>query len=347
MGLIHPRDLEAFRRDEASRQSFPGLRRLRAALRPSIESPALQLRVGGDEPDVLVALDSAAMSSRAAILEPLTWLPKERVALLSPGAFDDAPISGPMSVVHSVGDLQAAVPGISVVLSAGSHATAGALGNDFAVQTGCASVVVQHGMLLPQAAPLPSGVHAVAWSVEDAVFWASGRSDVTMHVLGSQLLHRAAMHRGADIPLHAPPVYVGALHGTELPRREIERIARQFCLATGARYRPHPSETDLQSTLTHLVWKRLGIDFEDSGRPLLEISSPVVGMWSTGILEAATAGHPAWVFHPEPPDWLVEVWERYGLARWGQDPKPVSPPAEVAPAERLAGLVADLAGRAA
>jgi hypothetical protein len=62
-------------------------------------------------------------------------------------------------------------------------------------------------------------------------------------------------------------------------------------------------------------------------------------MWSTGILEAAAAGLPAWVYHPDPPEWLREVWQRYGLSVWGSEPTPVSAIAAGEPAERLAELV--------
>jgi hypothetical protein len=348
VGLIHPVDLDAYRRDEARRQSFSRLRRIRTRLRGADGPGALTLRVFGPEPDVLVAFDSTTLSCRAAVLGVLDHLDVERVAILAPFPLD-VPGAGlasgrvPDRHVATVGELTDAVPDVAVVLSAGAHAPAGALGHELTTRTGATSIVVQHGMLLPQAAPLPSGVTLAAWSDADGTYWRSGRDDVEVRVVGSELLRRALGAVTAPVPLEATPVYCGALHGTELPRWEIERVARSFCRATGARYRPHPREIDLQSRLTHLVWRRLGIRFDPADRPLLEVGAPVVSMWSTAVLEAAAAGLPAWVYHPDPPAWLTEVWSRYGLAEWGADPTPVPTIAQGAPAERLAGLVEESA----
>lgn len=309
----------------------------------------MALRTYGTEPDVLVAFDSKTISCRAAVLGVLDHIDTERVALLAPFGLDDpdlavAPGAAEDRIVHSVDDLAAAVPQASTALSAGGHAPAGALVHDLVVRRGGSSIVVQHGMLLPQAAPLPGGVTLAAWSDADATFWRSGRDDVEIEVVGSELLRRAAATLVEDVPVNARPVYCGALHGTELPRWEIERVARAFCRATGARYRPHPGETDFQSRATHLVWKRLGIEFASADRPLLDVGAPVVGMWSTGILEAASAGLPAWVYHPDPPEWLTEVWQRYGLREWGADPTPVPEIAAGEPARRLAELVVAATG---
>lgn len=348
MGLIHPVDLDAYRRDEARRQSFSRLRRIRARLRGADGPPAMTLRVFGDDPDVLVAFDSTTLSCRAAVLGIVDHLDIERIAVLAPFAIDrsDPDLtdgSVPDRSVVALEDLAAAVPDVAVVLSAGAHGPAGAFVHDFARRRRASSIVVQHGMLLPQVAPLPSGVTLAAWSDVDGAFWRSGRADVEVRVVGSELLRRALADPPPPVPVDATPVYCGALHGTELPRWEIERVARTFCRATGAHYRPHPREVDFQSRLTHLVWKQLGIGFAPTDRPLLEIGAPVVSMWSTAVLEAAAAGLPAWVYHPDPPEWLTEVWTRYGLAEWGAEPTPKPEIAQGAPAERLAELVEESA----
>ena len=344
MGLIHPSDLAAFQRDQAKRQSFSSLRRVRARLRPPTGPPVLSLRCGGADPDVLIAMDSRSASCRAAVLDPIAHLGFERVAVLAPFPLEDLDLAGPSLEVHDLPGLRRALPAISTVLSAGDHVPAGALAHALAAEQGAAAMVVQHGMLLPLAAPLPPEVHVATWSEADGTFWCSGRTDPRVHVLGSQLLFRAAHAGIAPVPAEGRPVYVGALHGFELPRREIERIARQFCRSTGARYRPHPSETDVVSRIIHRIWKLLGIEFADGARPLIEVGAPVVGMWSTGILEAAAAGLPAWVHHPDPPAWLAEVWDRYGLGRWGGPPTPRPDTGSVEPARRVAELLVELGG---
>lgn len=342
MGLIHPFDLDAFRRDEASRQSLGRLRRIAHLARPTVNQVDFHVVASSRDADILVAMDSQNISCQAAVGDPLEFLPGERVAVITPFpplARDD---KQKVDCVRDLDELQRAFPKVSTVVSAGHHVPAGALVHRYARRVGAVCVVVQHGMLLPQAAPLPPEVHVAAWSEADAQFWTTGRNDCVTHVVGSQLLHRAMLSPHRAVALDDQPIYVGALHGTELPRRQIEQIARQFCLATGAKYRPHPSEVDLQSRATHAIWKKLGISFADPSIPLLELGAPVVGMWSTGVLEAASAGRPAWVYHPDPPDWLREVWDRYGLAQWGAEPTVTREISTVSPAQRFAELVVEL-----
>ncbi len=342
MGLIHPFDLDAFRRDEASRQSLGRLRRIAHLARPKVSQEHFFVVSPSSDADILVAMDSPNISCQAAVGDPLAFLPSERVAVISPFPPLVQDDKKQIQRVRALDELQQAVPKVATVVSAGHHVPAGALVHAYAQRVDAVCVVVQHGMLLPQAAPLPPDVHVAAWSEADAQFWTTDRTDCVTHVVGSQLLHRAMLSPHRAIALDDQPVYVGALHGTELPRRQIEQIARQFCLATGAKYRPHPSETDLQSRATHAIWKKLGISFEDKNVPLLELGAPVVGMWSTGVLEAASAGRPAWVYHPDPPYWLREVWDRYGLSQWGAEPRINRETPTVSPAQRLAELVVEL-----
>lgn len=92
------------------------------------------------------------------------------------------------------------------------------------------------------------------------------------------------------------------------------------------------------SRALHGVWRRTGVAFEASGLPLAELPRPVVSIFSTGILEAAAQGRPAWGVHPEPPSWLLEVWARYGIGRWGGEPTRAPAEAEE-PARVIAGLL--------
>ena len=144
---------------------------------------------------------------------------------------------------------------------------------------------------------------------------------------------------GAIDPL-GTPTYLGQLHGAELPRRELAAAAEAFCRTTGATYRPHPSERDRASRRQHALWERAGIHVDHAGGPLAEVGTPVVSVFSTGVLEAAARGIPAWVDFPRPPIWLAEFWTRYRMSQWGGAPTP-SP---VLAGDPPARLVADLIG---
>ena len=69
---------------------------------------------------------------------------------------------------------------------------------------------------------------------------------------------------------------------------------------------------------------RMGIEVDRSGVPLFQTHSPVVSAFSTGVLEAAARGVPAWVSYPAPPAWLGEFWERYRMRPWGGPPTPIA-----------------------
>ena len=76
---------------------------------------------------------------------------------------------------------------------------------------------------------------------------------------------------------------------------------RRSAGTTGATYRPHPSERDRASRRQHARWERAGIRVDRAGGPLAELTTPVVSVFSTGVLEAAARGIPAWVDFPGPP----------------------------------------------
>ena len=132
--------------------------------------------------------------------------------------------------------------------------------------------------------------------------------------------------------------YLGQMHGAELQRSKLTRAAASFCRENDAVYRPHPSEKDKLSRLTHKVFRRAGITV-DASRPLNELTGPVVSVFSTGVLEAAAQGRDAWVHFPRPPAWLEEFWERYGMHQYGDSPTPAPARPDVEPAKRIAELL--------
>ena len=129
------------------------------------------------------------------------------------------------------------------------------------------------------------------------------------------------------------------MHGAELPRASFAYASHSFLKKFGGTYRPHPSEKDKLSVLTHKLWEKEGIRIDRSSTPLNEVPNPVVSIFSTGVLEAAIRGIPAWVYHPAPPTWLVEFWDRYGMNQWGQEPTPAPVQPKKEPAQRIAELM--------
>ncbi|MBM6404313.1 RNA-binding protein [Phycicoccus sp. CSK15P-2] len=334
MGLNHPTDLGAWRRWQDAQQ--PWSRRVRAALaaRRGRTDDAV-LTAGGPAPRVVVALDATTPTALGALLRPAVSLDAPDVAVISPGPLgDSAPAGWDGRRGAAAALLDEVVGPRTVVLALGHFLPVGALAHAAARRAGARFVTVQHGLLTPHAPPLPEGTHLLAWSAADAEYWRSGRTDVTATVVGSQLLWDAAEAGATPADPDAPPVFLGQLHGAELPRQVLAATAEQFCRDTGATYRPHPSEKDRRSRATHARWERAGITVERSGTPLRELGSPVVSVFSTGVLEAAAAGLPAWVHLVDPPGWVTEFWERYGLSRWGG--RPTSSPERPARAPSMA-----------
>ena len=60
--------------------------------------------------------------------------------------------------------------------------------------------MVQHGALTPYAPPLPDDCTVLAWSEADGEFWRSGRDDVRIETVGSQLLWEAGDHMTGLVP---------------------------------------------------------------------------------------------------------------------------------------------------
>ena len=245
-GLAHPEDLAAWQRWQDRQHP---LRSVKARLRPPGPATGV-LTAGGPAPTVLVAIDSTSPSNLAALLAPVAHLDPARVVVLSPGDVRSLLPDGRWTTRDwSTGE---PLPEVGAVLSAGHYLALGAASYELARGRDVPFVVPQHGALTPMAPPLPRGAVLCAWSEEDAGFWRSGRTEITSHVVGSELLWQAgrAGHAAGFDPT-AAPTYLGQLHGAELPRRDLAAAARDFCRTTGATYRPHPSERDRASRRIH------------------------------------------------------------------------------------------------
>ncbi|MEA3550252.1 RNA-binding protein [Pseudarthrobacter sp. C1] len=341
MGLNIALDLDQWRKWQHGRHP---LRKLRAALRPAPDS-GFAVAVRGDVPVVLVALDADTPTQRMSLLEPLKALGDMPAAVLAPAGLPGLRqiLPGGPWREEPVRNMQ--LPGqlrqLSAVLAVGHYLPAGALAHAWSRQLGVKFDVVQHGLMTPHAPPLPQDAHLLAFSDADAEFWQSGRGDVTWDVVGSQLLWTAGAQGAERADGASRPVFLGQLHGAELPRSGFARAATQFCTATGAEYRPHPSETDKLSRLQHALWERRGVKIDRSGIPLAALNAPVASVFSTGVLEAAARGIPAWVTYPSPPTWLEEFWGRYGMSRWGTEPTPAPARPDLEPARAIAAIISN------
>ena len=306
----------------------------------------------GTKPQVLIVMDSFSPTNRNAILEPLKhldavdvalWVPEDASEYLDGQYASERYSRKDWSEQEISGDeLMRLLPDVRIVLSAAQFLGRGAAAYEYARAIGAEYWMVQHGLLVPQAPPLPVGCTLLAFSEADAQFWASGRRDVTTHAVGSQLLYLAAQKAaGAEEQKQndLEPIFLGQMHGAELPRASFAYASHSFLKKYGGIYRPHPSEKDKLSVLTHKLWEKEGIRIDRSGTPLNEVPNPVVSIFSTGVLEAAIRGIPAWVYHPAPPAWLVEFWDRYGMNRWGSEPTPAPVQPEKEPARRIAELM--------
>lgn len=351
-GLTHPRDLDAWHRWQLGRQ--PLRRRagqvlgvLRTIARPDARPGAVTLTRGGPGPvRLLVCLESRSPGSVLALLGPLRTVPDlTGVAVVSPEPVKDLlpPWVWQESSVISHDDVPRLAAEAEVVLSTGHYLPLGRAAHD-AVTAPRRFVTAQHGLLTPDAPPLAEGTTLLAWSAADAAFWRSGREDLAEPVVvGSQLLYEAASAPPAEVDPEAAPVFLGQLHGAELPQAQLVRAAETFCRETGASYRPHPSERDRGSRRVHARFEAEGITLDRTARPLRELGGPVAAVFSTGVLEAAAAGLPAYVHCPDPPPWLRAFWDRYGLAPWGGPPTPSPERLAVEPsraaAEALSGMM--------
>jgi hypothetical protein len=329
VSLKFPSDLDEWRAWQGRRHR---LRRIKSQLRP--DKPNVHLYSGGTAPSILVVVEGLSSSYRAAFLACLDHLPRSSVAVLAPSGVAGA-LPTHTGAARGVTEFNES---LKVVLAPGHYTELGRIAGDLSHQLDIPFFVAQHGLMTPLAPPLPPDAHLLAWSAADADFWWSSRNGAST-VVGSQLLWAAGSSEQHDVDPGARPVYLGQLHGAELPRRGTAAAAEAFCREHGAVYRPHPSEVDRLSRWQHRRWERRGIEIDRSGTALRDLSAPVVSVFSTGVLEAATRGIPAWVDYPDPPAWLQDFWQRYDLRRYGAEPTPAPRLPAVEPAVAVAEVL--------
>ncbi len=345
-GLLHPGDLDSWHRWQARHR--PVLQRVRNLRAP--KSLPATLTVGRTDARVLVASDGSTPSLNGAVIDPLRWLDKTPYAVLDTRPRLDA--CGPEAAVHAIdvasetapAQLAALLPELRCVVTTGEHLPLGALAHDTARRTDSEAFVVQHGLVTPYSPPITGGCTLLAWSDADGEFLCGGMDDVEVRVVGSQMLWTAAEHRAAPVDPADAPTFLGQCHAAELPRTSLFRVSAGFCRSTGATYRPHPSESDRVSRAGHLVMRAAGIHLDTLARPLAQIATPVAAIFSSGLVEAAAAGIPSWGYFPDPPRWVAEFWDRYGIAQWGSDPTPAPARPEIEPAVQIARILAGAVG---
>lgn len=333
MGLKFADNLSDWHRWQASRNP---LRRVRSGLAPREPQPMF-LAMSSPNPTVLVVVDAPTPSQISAYLAPALAVQGAEVAVLA-GA--DISHLVPSTWKHEAVE-RASTPSqlkkVRVIFASGHFLPPSAAAYRWSRELQARFVVAQHGLLTPFQPPLPRDAHLLSFSPADAEFWMSGREDVTFDVVGSQILWQAARSERAEPSLQEEqPIFLGQLHGAELARKTAARTAVRFCLDNNAKYRPHPAETDKLSRLQHTLWSKRGVEFENSGKKLRDVSNPVVSVFSTGVLEAAASGRQAWVTCADAPDWVREFWVRYGLSEWGNAPTPAPEVPELEPSHSVA-----------
>lgn len=355
MGVRFERDLQAWRNWQERRQ--PVSRRVRARTvsllqRAGKERPIWVTSTPGESGrSLVVVLDSRSPTAVHALLVPLRHLATHAVSVLSRDPVADLLPPAPWTATarpptDAVAD---AIQASSTVLTLGHYLPIASAAYAVARARGARFVTVQHGLLTPLAPPLADGTSLLAWSAADAEFWTAGRDDVEFEVVGSELLWQAGAARpattGPGTQRSPAPVYLGQLHAAELPRSGLVAAAEAFCRSAGAHYRPHPAEVDRRSRAIHERWARAGVIIERDPTPLTDLDAPIVSVFSTGTLEAAAHGLPAFVDYLDPPRWLEEFWDRYRLSRWGTDPTPAPERASTSPAEAVAAAVSGMSSR--
>lgn len=359
MGLKYPSDLADWQKWETSSKPehllkqklelatgfVAGLIGETVPVQETLEPLAGVLHTLGDQPQLLVVLDSTSPTSLKALAEPLKYLTDQGLALWAPqDASDLLPGEGWEAQSVTEQKLEEKLAELKLVLAAGHYLPWSAAAYQLAQKRGLRFIVAQHGLLTPYAPPLPADSTLLAFSRADADFWISGRSDVDYQVVGSQMFWEAAQKPAvpAQESQGKPPVFLGQMHGAELPRSSFAYSSLKFVKENQAIYRPHPSEKDKLSRLTHSLMAKLGVEVDSSGQPLNQVTNPVVSIFSTGVLEAALRGVPAWVYHAKPPAWLLEFWQRYGMNQWGNVPTPAPEVPEQEPAQKIAEILTRL-----
>lgn len=349
MGLKYPSDLEAWsnwqanahllRRSKNTVKSFASTLRQSGANLVQDKPVSGYLHTRGEDAKLLFVLDSTSPTSLNSLIAPTAFLGETPYAVWAP-----SDVSSYLSQVFPweaqtviENQLDSFLPEIQQVVALGHYMEWGAAAYRLSQRLGARFVTVQHGLNTPYAPPLAPGTHLLAFSQDDADFWISGRTDVTAQVVGSQLFWEAAQQPAVDsAEIPSTPLFLGQMHGAELPRASFAHSTLKFLRENKAIYRPHPSEKDKLSLLTHGLMDRLGIEVDRSQRPLNQVNHPVVSIFSTGVLEAALRGVPSWVYHTNPPAWLREFWDRYGMSFWGSEPTQAPQLPSREPAESIA-----------
>lgn len=344
-GLDHPSDLAAWQAWQMRQRGIKARAKDRARRLLAPHFPLTLTTTPRPGCDVLIALDATTPTAVLALLRPLTHLRELSVWIASPDSVSHLVPEGEWAEQRADID---AVPALAhratVTLALGHYLPLGAAA--FRGAKPGRFLTVQHGLITPQAPPLAAGTRVLSWSQADGDFYRSGRTDVSATVVGSQLLWEASAARVTSPPADtARPVYLGQLHGAELDRAGLAASTERFCREHHAIYRPHPAERDRRSRAWHQHFRAAGIEIDSSAVPLTELNAPVVSAFSTGILEAAARGLPAWAYHADPPPWLVEFWNRYGMHRWGDTPTPAPPQPDIEPAQAIAQVVMDAVNR--
>ncbi len=359
MGLKYPSDLAAWQKWQSSSKPerlvkqklelatgfVAGLVGGTVPVQETIEPLTGVLHTLGEQPQLLVVLDSTSPTSLKALAEPLKYLTDQGVAVWAPQDLSNLlPGEGWETQSVTEQELGKKLTELKLMLAAGHYLPWSAATYQLAQKRGLRFIVAQHGLLTPYAPPLPAGSTLLAFSQADADFWISGRRDVDYQVVGSQMFWEAAQKPPVD-PQESQgkaPIFLGQMHGNELPRSSFAYSSLKFLRENQAIYRPHPSEKDKISRLTHALMAKLGVEVDSSGQPLNQVTNPVVSIFSTGVLEAALRGVPAWVYHANPPAWLLEFWERYGMKQWGSAPTPAPEVPEQEPAQKIAEILTRL-----
>ena len=350
--LVHPSDLESWRRWHETRHRIRNAARsMRQRFRPA-SPPGIEIFMPVDRADIVVAVDATHTSVDRAVIAPMGHLPSHRTAVIAPSGWNPPDgYSGHRRLALRLEELPHLLSP-RAVLAAGHHGDIGGAAFRLADQKDRPFFVSQHGALTPFAPPLPPRAHLLSWSDGDSEFWISGRRDVTATTTGSQLLWVAG-GGPSGAPLAPVPswtgapqevlTYLGQGHAAEISRARLIHAALATCRKHHAVYRPHPSERDIASRTVLAAYARAGIPVDTAGVPLVDLEGPVIGVFSTGVLEAAARGRQVWVDFPRPPAWLGEFWERYGMHRLGQSPTPAPPLPAQEPARRVAQLVVEAA----
>lgn len=344
MGLKFPHDLAAWHEWEKKNNYLRYLKGKLNKVKPRTEFILATKK--NSQPAIMVALELSTPTQRAALLAPATVLEQMgiSVAILTTAATEDFLVSQGYTETERFSAMSYDPPSlenVKQVIAAGHYLAAGEWAYAKSREKGWAFNVVQHGLNTPFAPPLPQDCVLFSFSEKDSEFWISGREDITAHAVGSQLFYEASKNiERAEPDVSGDLLFLGQMHGAELPRTSFAKASYRFCKNNGATYRPHPSERDKLSKLTHSMWGKLGIKFDTSGVPLNQSNQQVVSVFSTGVLEAAIRGIPAWVYHPQPPTWLLEFWDRYNMHQWGQPPTPAPVQPETEPAQKIASIIA-------